>query len=565
MLTLFYPGLVNFTYPFLDPPSTSISTGLTRHVRASSDPVSRGGAFSSGSQGLDQEPNPFEQSFSGPRPSSGAEVDGEYNPNSRKSSISNALAGPSSGLAARRARSISPSSAVHRSTPGGTHKLPPLSLIASPGGHDLSGFGWGNIDSLRSGPLSPSLLSGPAHTAGTIFESTLLRTGLTPLGGIAGAVSFPPPSPATAALFAMMTNNTPGTSDAASAGLAGGGSRPHEGVNEGNHFEASFARAAGEGKGGILSATRRGSRDDNPEQILHQQQSVAYAAHIQGPPAPLGALHRSNIIAGGPRANLPPHSHLVQPNSQYLSHQQQQGGPRAGYPPLSHLQQQTNSHLLQLQAHHQHNQSQQPNYGNQNPLYLLSQAQDLNSSHNDDAVTAAAALSNLSGPGGYPMDQSSQQQHQHNGSNGNDNNGLMNLVGAAKRGGRGSSPMNGQSHQLVNKLVTNSGKRGSISQPPLSAAAANKRKKVDDKPSPAGKKGGKRGKAQREEEEMDDFDDGMGEMEGSASPPPSNNPNETEEDKRKNFLERNRQGTFRLTLLSDRFDYRTDLVSSVCT
>lgn len=106
-------------------------------------------------------------------------------------------------------------------TPGGT-KLPSVAALTSPSG--LLGSGttpsfWG---SLRSGPLSPAMLSGPQkddyfsdghHLRGgfpTPNESSL-RSGLTPGGG--GSM-FPEPSPNSQALFNQLGGAaTPGTID----------------------------------------------------------------------------------------------------------------------------------------------------------------------------------------------------------------------------------------------------------------------------------------------------------------------------------------------------------------
>ncbi|KAJ4306172.1 Transcription factor [Collariella sp. IMI 366227] len=107
-------------------------------------------------------------------------------------------------------------------TPGGT-KLPPVAALTSPSSL-LPGntpFAWGG-GSLRTGPLSPAMLSGPTgdyfadshHIRGsfpTPNESSL-RTGLTPGGS--GSM-FPAPSPNSQALFAQLANSsaTPGTVD----------------------------------------------------------------------------------------------------------------------------------------------------------------------------------------------------------------------------------------------------------------------------------------------------------------------------------------------------------------
>ncbi len=108
-------------------------------------------------------------------------------------------------------------------TPGGT-KLPSVAALTSPSSL-LPGntpFAWGG-GSLRTGPLSPAMLSGPTndyfgdthHIRGgfpTPNESSL-RTGLTPGGS--GSM-FPVPSPNSQAIFSQITGGpaaTPGTID----------------------------------------------------------------------------------------------------------------------------------------------------------------------------------------------------------------------------------------------------------------------------------------------------------------------------------------------------------------
>lgn len=104
-------------------------------------------------------------------------------------------------------------------TPG---KLPSVASLTSPSsllpGTGVTPFPWGG-GSLRSGPLSPAMLSGPTSTDyfgdnhhirasfPTPNESSL-RTGLTPGGS--GSM-FPVPSPNSQALFASL--QTPGTLD----------------------------------------------------------------------------------------------------------------------------------------------------------------------------------------------------------------------------------------------------------------------------------------------------------------------------------------------------------------
>ncbi|SPQ22156.1 47f4f75a-d296-402e-9e52-4fe4409de2ca [Thermothielavioides terrestris] len=133
--------------------------------------------FNSAAGSLSLEPNPFEQSFGGSAPPE---------------------------------------------TPGGT-KLPSVAALTSPSSllPGSTPFSWG-AGSLRTGPLSPAMLSGPTndyfgdthHIRGgfpTPNESSL-RTGLTPGGS--GSM-FPAPSPNSQALFAQINGPapTPGTLD----------------------------------------------------------------------------------------------------------------------------------------------------------------------------------------------------------------------------------------------------------------------------------------------------------------------------------------------------------------
>ncbi|KAF3929472.1 hypothetical protein AA313_de0209963 [Arthrobotrys entomopaga] len=94
--------------------------------------------------------------------------------------------------------------------------LPPASQIASPNTNFGTGstFNWG-FNSLRSGPLSPAMLTGPS---GHSYDASL-RTGLTPNeSGIRSGLTpggsgtmFPAPSPNTQALFGFGSGPTPGT------------------------------------------------------------------------------------------------------------------------------------------------------------------------------------------------------------------------------------------------------------------------------------------------------------------------------------------------------------------
>ncbi|OBT61234.1 hypothetical protein VE03_09652, partial [Pseudogymnoascus sp. 23342-1-I1] len=104
-------------------------------------------------------------------------------------------------------------------TPGGT-KLPPVASITSPSsllpGGGTTPYPWGT-SSLRTGPLSPAMLSGPTgdyfgdtnHLRGgfTPNESSL-RTGLTPGGG---GTMFPTPSPNSQAIFNQLAGASTAT------------------------------------------------------------------------------------------------------------------------------------------------------------------------------------------------------------------------------------------------------------------------------------------------------------------------------------------------------------------
>lgn len=152
---------------------------------------------------FDLEPNPFEQSFS-----------------SSRNGPSDASSSSVTTQASLKQNATSPPSKATGETP--KPMLPPLASIASPSDNS---YAWGmsatDMGSLRSGPLSPAMLAGPQHQSGVAAASALSlgfdastfgRTGLTPSTGltplVGGPVSFPPPSPNTAAFLAMVSNST---------------------------------------------------------------------------------------------------------------------------------------------------------------------------------------------------------------------------------------------------------------------------------------------------------------------------------------------------------------------
>ncbi|WQF88705.1 Putative transcription factor Jun, basic-leucine zipper domain-containing protein [Colletotrichum destructivum] len=128
-------------------------------------------------------------------------------------------------------------------TPGGT-KLPSVAALTSPSsllpGSGATPFNWGG-GSLRTGPLSPAMLSGPTsdyfsdshHLRGgfpTPNESSL-RTGLTPGGS--GSM-FPAPSPNSQQLFAQLASGgaTPSTIDFHRTALSAAAKRENQNQNQ---------------------------------------------------------------------------------------------------------------------------------------------------------------------------------------------------------------------------------------------------------------------------------------------------------------------------------------------
>ncbi|PWN48709.1 hypothetical protein IE53DRAFT_182124 [Violaceomyces palustris] len=171
------------------------------------------------------EPNPFEQSFSsGPSELAQDRKTDLKNAHTRQGSLATPPLSTRPGAAYRDRQPSKNQSSPNGDPTSSTPKplLPPVASITSPA-NETSQYPWGSSlsSSLRSGPLSPAMLAGPQNphfdpsTFRTGFTPDLsnFKTGLTPLGG--GAISFPPPSPNTAAFLAMVTNSSaPGTSGA---------------------------------------------------------------------------------------------------------------------------------------------------------------------------------------------------------------------------------------------------------------------------------------------------------------------------------------------------------------
>lgn len=158
--------------------------------------------------------------------------------------------------------------------------LPPLAALESPADQ---GFGsWGLASSLRSGPLSPAMLAGPASQQTPslglgAFDSSFVRTGLTPdvnrtgltplIGGPGG---FPPPSPNTAALYALVN----GTSSS-------GSMAPNVAMTPGT-LNAITGVLGGHSMGGMHQPTSMSLDQQNQQLVDAQQQQHHQQQQQQG-------------------------------------------------------------------------------------------------------------------------------------------------------------------------------------------------------------------------------------------------------------------------------------------
>jgi ATF/CREB family transcription factor len=422
----------------------------------------------------------------------------------------------------------------------------------------MNQFGWGLDSSLRSGPLSPAMLAGP--TQQLLDNSGTMRTGLTPFLG----TSMAPPTPNTAALFAMLTNQTPGTGD------ADGGKK-----RDPNHFDASF-KAANSRNASVVASTDAGSSTNGsvpppPSGVQHpapssgvgssqafatsmasmapstsqsamfvpqsaQMSQVSSATTSMPPSIPNGAavgLGPANaLLSSKGQTTLPPEvlniAAAVGNNARSQPPIMQAVAPP--HHPQAYLQQNglkpSDSNPAAALAPHVGGEgggyaSNDPT----NPLYLLTQAQQLSQTTDDTAVMAAAALSNLNSSsqgyqsllqgGGAPPSQQQQQQHQ-----------LQQQQQQQQQPAAAPSPSRSTGGS------TRGTRRGG-------AGAKRKKEESSEPPPTRAKRGAKKAKMDEESSDEDDDENGM-----TANSRTSGKA-QTEEEKRKNFLERNRQGLFR--------------------
>jgi len=199
-------------------------------------------------------------------------------------------------------------------TPGGRPILPPVANITSPA--PLPGItpGWQLSNSLRQGPLSPAMLSGPTGQSDYFSEGfrgfptpneSSLRTGLTPGGG--GSM-FPAPSPNTQAIFNLQSAGvTPGTGDFQAAALRAAAQSNH---NKHNTSGAPTSQPEGATAG----------MDNTKFQLQQQQrgQNDPYANHdVSSAANDLLSFASQN---GGARNNQPQYSMAPQQQNVHAGH-----------------------------------------------------------------------------------------------------------------------------------------------------------------------------------------------------------------------------------------------------
>ncbi|WVO14148.1 hypothetical protein L204_101779 [Cryptococcus depauperatus] len=409
---------------------------------------------------FDAEPNPFEQSFSHPPKSGG-------NP---------------------QANSSDPSNTDQNTPPRGTdatstrhNALPPLSSLTSPAAADPSQFPW-LANSLRSGPLSPAILTGPqsqtvgnnsvkpeGETSGP-YEGTL-RTGFTP------GIGF---------------SSTPGYSSYISASL---NQLPFPSPNT-----AAFLNS-------ITNVTPSAAEDSEISQAAQSASAPGPVAHTQGQP-------------NHPPSAIPPH---MQQHSHH-SH------PQPSHGPPEDVQETITPNTLNALTGVFGDMPRQAGAG-QGQGYFASA---LGGAHPSvlAGVGVGQNVGNVSGVGGY-VDYA---QHSANAAS-QAANGLFLLSQAhqelSKREEASSTPPSSATRRSVSKPAKSSSVSGA------NGLAGGKRKAPEQGKSQT-KKGKKGGKVMQESS-SDSEESGYGGMTSQGN----NGKPETEEEKRKNFLERNRQAALK--------------------
>ncbi|CAO1636927.1 unnamed protein product [Sympodiomycopsis kandeliae] len=386
------------------------------------------------------------------------------------------------------------------STPN-NKRLPGVASITSPSSEGGSHYPWsGGFGSLRAGPLSPAMLAGPQNQnsfdpasfrTGFTPDLSNFKTGLTPLGSASG---YPPPSPGTAAFMAMVNNNASTITPNTLSALTGSTSSymnemPFQDTRTSNHQEQA---AAGNNNGS-------GSSSSKDNQLQSQQSNVR-----DSQPASGSTQSASPQMGQQQQQQQQQQQPSQQSQSQPQQQQQQPGGKDAARGPSPN----------------------QPATQAASGLFLLSQAHQELSKR--DPNTEA---------GGYPKHQPQfaphhpQQQHFGQHPNG--------MVQNMQPGQYGHPQQHMAPHlQHTQKQSSTSGKPSSAKRKntgengasgtngAASAGKANKKAK-------GGAGSASSIKGEDSGDEGDNFSDGEGSQGGD------------DEDKRKNFLERNRQAALK--------------------
>jgi ATF/CREB family transcription factor len=385
--------------------------------------------------------------------------------------------------------------------------LPPLSSLTSPAAADPSQFPWLAGNSLRTGPLSPAMLAGPQphhtnghsglrqavgepdHQAGGAFDSTTFRTGFTPGTG---------------------SGFTPGYSSLVGGNFAS--SMPMPSPNTAaflNNFTNSTPQEDGEGDHG---APQHADQSHPPSAIpphLHHH-GLSHLQHETPQdtitPNTLSALtgvyndmHRNSSSGPPPPSyynpNMPPgpqhhHSHCpIHPGAPHVDYAQQSANAAS---------QAANGLFLLSQAHHElskREESEPISAIPRNSGPIPPQSATSNGKRVTSATQAKTPISAVSTASKRKSDPAT-------------------LLGGKQPGKRGRKSAN---------PIPTSGGAGGVSTINMAMAMGGGR---GDSPLV---KGEQSTSPQFSEEDMEGIDIGGGEE-------------ETEEDKRKNFLERNRQG-----------------------
>lgn len=488
---------------------------------------------------LSLEQNPFEYSFS--QSSTSVVPNGQRGPHHKPPSPkgNTAEGGQKNGA-------TNDANGATTSNKNGSPKpvLPPLSSLAEPATENSNSFPWGfsagmnDHGSLRSGPLSPAMLPGPRgdtnngggpsgstaqHHQPTYFDghpSLSFRTGLTPGIGrtgltplVGGPASFPPPSPNTAAFLAMVTQN-------------GGGGASAQAVNTLTGGATITPNTLSALTGHLISQNDQSNGQNAP----HHGQQQSGAHHQQ---------HRLSV------PSYPPVSHSTGYGTSDVAI-----NPSQGYAP---------SAIESYQGAAQH-----ATAAAANGLFLLSQAhQELTKREEQQQAEAAAAAANNSTNGG-------------GGANGG---GAITTRGAARRT---STVINTTLSPVTVAPAGGHSKRKSTEA--ARPAAQNKRLRGSTTGSaaatvphsPVTRQSGRKKAATQptygesppdmdDDGSMDDDEMMEEEMARTAGTMGGTKKYETEEEKRKNFLERNRQAALKcrqrkkawLTELQKRVEFLT--------